>query len=52
MAPSRPGQGEDAGLVFACRFVPLPLEHPLTDGQDAWLRRVDPGWATVTGHGD
>lgn len=33
--------GEDAGLEFACRFVPLPLAGPLADAQDAWLSRVD-----------
>ncbi|MFG3253188.1 NUDIX domain-containing protein [Streptomyces sp. NPDC048172] len=31
------GEGGDAGMVFACRFVPLPLGRPLADGQDAWL---------------
>lgn len=46
------GDGHDAGLTFACRFLPLPLRRPLADGQDAWLGRVDPLWATVTGdHG-
>ncbi|MGK5555704.1 NUDIX hydrolase [Actinomadura kijaniata] len=43
------GGGGDAGLVFACRFLPLPLGRPLADGQDAWLGRVDPRWATATG---
>ncbi|QXJ24069.1 NUDIX domain-containing protein [Actinomadura graeca] len=38
------GQGDDAGLTFSCRFVPLPLEHPLTGGQDAWLDRIDARW--------
>ncbi|OIJ68012.1 NUDIX hydrolase [Streptomyces mangrovisoli] len=40
------GDGDDAGLVFACRFLPLPLEQPLADDQDAWLGRIDPRWAT------
>ncbi|WP_245681608.1 NUDIX hydrolase [Actinomadura kijaniata] len=43
------GDGGDAGLVFACRFLSLPLGWPLADGQDAWLGHVDPRWATVTG---
>ncbi|MER7695772.1 NUDIX domain-containing protein [Streptomyces sp. NPDC096095] len=38
------GDGADAGMRFACRFAPLPLERPLADGQDAWLDRVDPRW--------
>ncbi|MFI0013137.1 NUDIX hydrolase [Streptomyces griseus] len=38
------GDGGDAGMRFACRFVPLPLERPLADAQDAWLGRVDPRW--------
>ncbi|MFF4084169.1 hypothetical protein ACFYZN_32920 [Streptomyces sp. NPDC001777] len=29
------GDGADAGLTFACRFLPLPLERPLADEQDA-----------------
>ncbi|WNF30770.1 NUDIX domain-containing protein [Streptomyces sp. C11-1] len=40
------GEGDDAGMRFACRFVPLPLPRPLTDSQDAWLGRADPHWAT------
>ncbi|MEU6676152.1 NUDIX domain-containing protein [Streptomyces sp. NPDC046925] len=43
------GDGADAGLAFACRFVPLPLDRPLADAQDAWLGDVDPGFATTTG---
>ncbi|MER5556471.1 NUDIX domain-containing protein [Streptomyces sp. NPDC002793] len=35
------GGGADAGLVFACRFVPLPLGQPLADGQDEWLGRIE-----------
>lgn len=31
------GDGDDAGLIFACRFVSLPLKQPLADDQDAWL---------------
>ncbi|MGW0083080.1 NUDIX hydrolase [Streptomyces sp. NPDC003393] len=44
------GRGDDAGLTFACRFLPLPLKRPLADDQDAWLGRIDPRWATVAGH--
>ncbi|MFT2016883.1 NUDIX hydrolase [Streptomyces sp. 796.1] len=40
------GGGGDAGLVFACRFQPLPLTHPLADDQDAWLGHIDPRYAT------
>lgn len=43
------GEGDDAGLLFACRFAPLPLTRRLADGQDAWLGHIDPHWATVTG---
>lgn len=39
------GDGDDAGLTFACRFVPLPLSRPLADGQDAWLGHIEPRWA-------
>ncbi|MFI0446969.1 NUDIX domain-containing protein [Actinomadura sp. 6N118] len=42
------GDGGDAGLTFACRFVPLPLERPLADDQDAWLGHLDPLWTTLT----
>ncbi|WP_093896446.1 NUDIX domain-containing protein [Streptomyces sp. Ncost-T10-10d] len=42
------GDGDDAGLTFSCRFLPLPLEQPLADDQDAWLGRIDPRWTTVT----
>ncbi|QRX90002.1 MULTISPECIES: NUDIX hydrolase [Streptomyces] len=45
------GDGDDVGLAFACRFLPLPLEQPLADAQDAWLGRIDPRWSTVTGDG-
>ncbi|MGW4234021.1 NUDIX hydrolase [Streptomyces sp. NPDC004980] len=34
------GTGADAGLTFACRFEPLPLEHSLADHQGAWLGHV------------
>ncbi|MEU8125429.1 NUDIX domain-containing protein [Spirillospora sp. NPDC049024] len=40
------GEGDDAGLTFACRFLPLPLDHPLADAQDAWLNRINPRWTT------
>lgn len=43
------GDGDDAGLTFACRFLPLPLKQPLADDQDAWLGRIDPRWTTATG---
>ncbi|MFB9834370.1 NUDIX hydrolase [Actinoallomurus acaciae] len=43
------GGGDDAGLTFACRFLPLPLERPLADDQDAWLGHVDPRWRTSSG---
>lgn len=42
------GDGDDAGLTFACRFLPLPLKQPLADDQDAWLGHIDPRWTTVT----
>lgn len=45
------GDGDDAGLTFACRFLPLPLERPLADDQDAWLGHVDPRWSTPAGGG-
>ncbi|MQY14411.1 hypothetical protein SRB5_45780 [Streptomyces sp. RB5] len=31
------GDGGDAGLLFACRFLRLPLEEPLVDDQHVWL---------------
>ncbi|MFF0506600.1 NUDIX domain-containing protein [Streptomyces fimicarius] len=43
------GDGGDAGMRFACRFAPLPLERPLADAQDMWLGRVDPCWVTPDG---
>lgn len=42
------GDGGDAGLTFACRFLPLPLKHPLADDQDTWLGHIDPLWTTLT----
>ncbi len=45
------GTDTDAGLTFACRFLPLPLARPLADDQDAWLGRVDPRLATAPGGG-
>ncbi|MGY1439860.1 NUDIX hydrolase [Streptomyces reniochalinae] len=45
------GDGSDTGLTFACRFLPVPLALPLADGQDVWLGRVDPRWATGTDAG-
>ncbi|MBO2451072.1 NUDIX domain-containing protein [Actinomadura barringtoniae] len=35
------GDGGDAGMTFACYFLPLPLQQPLADDQDAWLGRID-----------
>jgi ADP-ribose pyrophosphatase YjhB (NUDIX family) len=43
------GDGDDVSLTFACRFLPLPLEQPLADDQDAWLGHIDPRWTNVTG---
>ncbi|WUH98720.1 NUDIX domain-containing protein [Spirillospora sp. NBC_00431] len=40
------GEDGDAGMTFACRFLPLPLETALADEQDAWLGRVDARWTT------
>jgi ADP-ribose pyrophosphatase YjhB (NUDIX family) len=34
------GDDADDGLVFACRFVALPLRRSLADRQDAWLSRL------------
>jgi ADP-ribose pyrophosphatase YjhB (NUDIX family) len=45
------GDGNDAGQLFACRFAPLPLPHPLADAQDAWLGAIDPALAGVTQFG-
>ncbi|TDC81767.1 NUDIX domain-containing protein [Actinomadura sp. 7K507] len=42
------GDGDDAGLIFACHFLPLPLREPLADDQDAWLGGINPRWDTVT----
>ncbi|MFH9294879.1 hypothetical protein [Streptomyces sp. NPDC017520] len=36
-------------MRFACRFAPLPLEHPPADAQDAWLGLVDARWSTWGG---
>ncbi|MCX4736709.1 NUDIX domain-containing protein [Streptomyces sp. NBC_01363] len=43
---------DDAGLTFACRFLPLPLRRPLADEQDAWLGHIDPLWTTMPGYRD
>ncbi|WP_399461373.1 NUDIX domain-containing protein [Streptomyces sp. sk2.1] len=45
------GDGADAGFTFACHLLPLPLERPLADGQDAWLGHVDPRWGTPANGG-
>ncbi|MGN5240236.1 NUDIX hydrolase [Rhodococcus sp. SJ-3] len=42
------GDDTDAGLRFACRFVPLPLSEPLADEQDLLLGELDPDWTTLT----
>jgi 8-oxo-dGTP pyrophosphatase MutT (NUDIX family) len=34
------GDGEDAGMVFRCRWEPLPLSVVLADGQGAFLDRI------------
>lgn len=34
------GDGEDAGMTFACRWEPLPLGVALADGQDAFLPKL------------
>lgn len=34
------GDGEDGGLRFACRFIPLPLAARLADHQDEFLDRL------------
>ncbi len=39
------GCDADAGLSFHCRFVGMPLQVPLADGQDTWLGLVDPAFA-------
>ncbi|MEH0824765.1 MULTISPECIES: hypothetical protein [unclassified Micromonospora] len=38
------GGGGDDGLLFACRFTPLPLTAPLADDQDELLGAIDPAW--------
>ncbi|MET8835840.1 NUDIX domain-containing protein [Micromonospora sp. NPDC004540] len=38
------GDGEDGGLRFACRFVPLPLAGRLPDHQDEFLDRIAAAW--------
>ncbi|WP_433466654.1 NUDIX hydrolase [Spirillospora sp. CA-128828] len=38
------GQGEDEGMTFGCRFLPLPLKGPLADDQDTWLGHINPLW--------
>ncbi|MFD7205755.1 NUDIX domain-containing protein [Streptomyces sp. NPDC059893] len=43
------GDGDDAGLTFACWFLPLPLKQPLADDQDAWLGAIDPRLSTIAG---
>lgn len=40
------GDGYDAGMTFVCRFQPLPLDSPLADQQDTWLRMISPRLAT------
>ncbi|MFI6304022.1 NUDIX domain-containing protein [Amycolatopsis thailandensis] len=40
------GTGGDTGMMFACRFHPLPLPRSLADDQDVWLGLIDPALAT------
>jgi ADP-ribose pyrophosphatase YjhB (NUDIX family) len=39
--------GQDNGLQFSCRFIPLPLQAQLADHQDVFLGRIDPAWAAA-----
>lgn len=41
------GNGDDTGLTYACRFLPLPLKRPLADDQDAWLGHINALWVTM-----
>jgi ADP-ribose pyrophosphatase YjhB (NUDIX family) len=41
------GDGIDDGMVFVCRFMPLPLRRSLADHQDAWLGLIDERFATI-----
>lgn len=41
------GADTDSGLIFTCRFEPLPLDQSLADHQDAWLELIDEGFATT-----
>ncbi|WP_193045388.1 NUDIX hydrolase [Mycolicibacterium baixiangningiae] len=45
------GGDSDDGLVFDCRFVPLPLDRSLADEQDTWLGLIDHRFATTYGRG-
>jgi len=45
------GDDADDGLIFICRFAPLPLRQPLADHQDAWLDLIDPEFATIDTQG-
>lgn len=42
------GDGADAGMIFTCRFEPLPLHSSLADDQDAGLGMIDAGFTTLT----
>lgn len=42
------GADADAGMIFTCRFEPLPLRSCLTDDQDAGLGLIDVGFTTLT----
>lgn len=42
------GHGADAGMVFECRFVALPLHRPLADDQDCWLGLIDHDFTTLS----
>lgn len=45
------GDDADEGLIFVCRFVPLPLRQSLADHQDAWLGLIDNSFTTSDDHG-
>jgi 8-oxo-dGTP pyrophosphatase MutT (NUDIX family) len=45
------GDDADDGLIFICRFVPLPLGQSLADHQDAWLELIDKRFVTTWARG-
>lgn len=46
------GHGADTGMIFTCRFEPLPLQRRLADDQDAGLGKIDAIFTTLTRHRD